>query len=210
MGFWSTLGKVASYAAPIVAAPFTGGLSTLAIGAGAGAARAALEHKGAKGILGNAALGAAEGVAADKFMPNFGGNDIPDIGNVNSVIDRLQNSGSANAQSIAAQLQAAMKDPKKWAQFAPLLPALMAAFGGGGGGGGGNNPFSDSGLTGEIKDSLAMQRKRMEQAQPVYDTLVNMSYGMSPTRYRGASAPEGYKANGPPQGPYQYEGPRFG
>lgn len=62
MGFWSKFGKIASFAAPIIAAPFTGGLSLAAIGAGAGAANAALNHQGIKGMLLNAGLGAIPGV----------------------------------------------------------------------------------------------------------------------------------------------------
>jgi hypothetical protein len=62
MGFWKKLGKIAAFAAPIVAAPFTGGLSLAAIGAGAGAASAAMDHKGLKGMLLNAGLGAIPGV----------------------------------------------------------------------------------------------------------------------------------------------------
>jgi hypothetical protein len=63
MGFWSKLGKIASFAAPIVAAPFTGGASLAAIGAGAGAANAALNKQGVKGMLMGAGLGAIPGVS---------------------------------------------------------------------------------------------------------------------------------------------------
>jgi hypothetical protein len=58
---WKKIGKVASIAAPIAAAPFTGGASLALIGAGAGAGGAALEGKGLKGILGGAALGGIPG-----------------------------------------------------------------------------------------------------------------------------------------------------
>lgn len=63
-GFWRTLGKVASFAAPIVAAPFTGGTSLALIGAGAGAANAALSGKG----LGGIALGAGMGALGTKGL----------------------------------------------------------------------------------------------------------------------------------------------
>lgn len=57
-GFWKTLGKIAAIAAPIVAAPFTGGTSLALIGAGAGAASSALNGAGLKGTLLGAGLGA--------------------------------------------------------------------------------------------------------------------------------------------------------
>jgi hypothetical protein len=56
-GFWKGLGKVASIAAPIVAAPFTGGTSLALIGAGAGAANGLLNGGGMKGALMGAGLG---------------------------------------------------------------------------------------------------------------------------------------------------------
>jgi hypothetical protein len=62
MGFWSKLGKFASIAAPIVAAPFTGGATLALIGAGAGAAGGALSGGGLKGALLGGALGAIPGV----------------------------------------------------------------------------------------------------------------------------------------------------
>ena len=77
------------------------------------------------------------------------------------------------------------------------------------GGGNSNSPFNDPAVSDEIKQGLALQRKRLEQTQPALDTLVNMAYGMSPTRYRGP-APAGYTPNEAPQGAYQYQTPRFG
>ena len=60
-GFWKTLGKIASVAAPIVAAPFTGGATLALIGAGAGAAGGALQGGGVKGALLGGATGALTG-----------------------------------------------------------------------------------------------------------------------------------------------------
>lgn len=72
-GFWKKLGKIASFAAPIVAAPFTGGTSLALIGAGAGAANAALSGGGVKGALLGAGMGAASagglGKVASKALP---------------------------------------------------------------------------------------------------------------------------------------------
>jgi hypothetical protein len=62
MSFWKKLAKIASFAAPIVAAPFTGGTSLALIGAGAGAAGGALSGGGWKGALLGGGLGAIPGV----------------------------------------------------------------------------------------------------------------------------------------------------
>jgi len=61
---WKNVGKWALRAAPIVAAPFTGGASLLAIGAGAGAASGALGGGGWKGAALGGALGAIPGGGA--------------------------------------------------------------------------------------------------------------------------------------------------
>ena len=63
MGFWKTLGKIGAMAAPIVAAPFTGGTSLAAIGALSGLAGAKLSGQGLKGSLLSAGLGAIPGLA---------------------------------------------------------------------------------------------------------------------------------------------------
>ena len=59
--WWKKALKVASIAAPIVAAPFTGGTSLALIGAGAGAASSALNGGGLKGAILGGTLGAATG-----------------------------------------------------------------------------------------------------------------------------------------------------
>lgn len=58
-GFWKTLAKIGTIAAPIVAAPFTGGTSLALIGAAAGAANAKLNGAGLKGTLFGAGIGGA-------------------------------------------------------------------------------------------------------------------------------------------------------
>jgi hypothetical protein len=58
---WGKLGKLALKAAPVVAAPFTGGTSLLALGAGTGALSGALEGGGWKGALLGGGLGAIPG-----------------------------------------------------------------------------------------------------------------------------------------------------
>src|SRR5262245_22876987 len=61
---WKKIGKVALKAAPIVAAPFTGGASLLALGAGTGALSGALDGGGWKGALIGGGLGAIPGGGA--------------------------------------------------------------------------------------------------------------------------------------------------
>lgn len=62
---WKKIAKIAAIAAPIVAAPFTGGASLLAIGALSGAANGYLNGGGVKGTLLGAGMGAAGGAAAN-------------------------------------------------------------------------------------------------------------------------------------------------
>jgi hypothetical protein len=64
VSFWKNLAKVGLIAAPYVAAPFTGGASLALIGAGAGAAGAALGGGGVKGALLGGAVGAIPGAAS--------------------------------------------------------------------------------------------------------------------------------------------------
>jgi hypothetical protein len=94
----------------------------------------------------------------------------------------------------------------------PQSLAALAALGIGGASslmGGPDNAMSDDAIKDEIAKSLAIQRGRLEQAQPAYDAMVNMAYGMSPTHYRGA-APAGFKAPQTDNPAYQYQAPRFG
>lgn len=65
MGFWKKLAKIGSFAAPIVAAPFTGGASLALIGAGAGAVPGLLDKNLKSAVLG-AGLGAIPGLGKMK------------------------------------------------------------------------------------------------------------------------------------------------
>lgn len=68
-GFMTTLGKILTTAAPIVAAPFTGGASLALIGAGSGIANSALNGGGLGADLLGGALGAIPGVGFAKNVP---------------------------------------------------------------------------------------------------------------------------------------------
>lgn len=61
-GFFKKVGKIAAVAAPIIAAPLTGGASLAAIGALSGAASGALNGGGLKGALLGAGMGAIPGI----------------------------------------------------------------------------------------------------------------------------------------------------
>ena len=94
------VGQVAAIAAPIVAAPFTGGMSLAAIGALSGAAGAKLSGAGWKGTLAGAGLGA---------IPGFGG--------AGGVARR------AAGETVAAAAKRALVNPQTIARLAaPVLP----------------------------------------------------------------------------------------
>lgn len=136
----------------------------------------------------------------------------PALGNVNATIDALSGAGAgagAGAGSTAASggiagLKAALTNPGKLAGLAAAtVPAFLGASGAGSGTG---DPKE---LNAQIQRMLAQQEQRVTQAQPIYDTLVNMAYGMSPTAYRG-QAPAGYTAPAEPSGAYKFQPPVFG
>lgn len=110
--------------------------------------------------------------------------------------------GAGSAPSILRKLQSSVTDPRNIAGLAALAPMFTSL-----GGGNSGLPGGDA-LNNEITQSLALQRQRVQQAQPVYDTLVNMAYGMTPSGYRGA-APQGYAAPATADS-YTYQPPRFG
>lgn len=94
---------------------------------------------------------------------------------------------------IISQLVNQFATPKGVMGLASLLPMLTSR-------GGGNNPFSGAmgqQMMDEILRSLALQRQRVEQAQPVYDNLVRMATASAPNANYGGPA-------------YQYQPPRLG
>lgn len=104
-GFLRTLGKIASVAAPIIAAPFTGGATLALIGAGAGAAGGALSGGGVKGALMGAGLGA-----------------IPGLGTSSGA------AGSAASMGAGAALKNAIVNPRSIAALAgAALPGKAGA-----------------------------------------------------------------------------------
>lgn len=165
---------------------------------------------------------AAGGYALGSVLPAAGGaasagisdgvttfpSAVPAMGGTAGALSGVGPPAAATAGatgSLASRLKGAVPNtPSEAEKFLALIPLLASM----GSGSGGNNPFNDPGITDEIKQSMALQRQRLQQTQPVFDTLVNMSYGTSPTRYRGAP-PAGYTPNAAPSGPYQYQGPRF-
>lgn len=118
MGFWSKFGKIASIAAPIVAAPFTGGASLALIGAGAGVGGAMLDPKtrNLKGAITGGALGAIPGLSG---AGKAAGAVAP------SLTQGLKQAGTSAAKGLAKQ-------------YGGQAAASLLSGGGGGGGQGGN------------------------------------------------------------------------
>lgn len=119
-------------AAPFVAAPFTGGASLAAIGAGAGAGLAAANHKGLGGIITGGALGAIPGVgkvaSASKGITSMAGG-IPSLGVSNGLpsglLAQAGNSAPGGFMGILAKLKSAGIDPTA------LGLGTLSAFAGG-------------------------------------------------------------------------------
>lgn len=77
-GFWKKAAEIAATAAPIVAAPFTGGSTLALIGAGSGAAKGLLNGQGLKGALIDAGLGLASS-AGGKMLDNVVSKGLSNI-----------------------------------------------------------------------------------------------------------------------------------
>lgn len=116
------------------------------------------------------------------------GSDAPNVGN----------GGNLN---LPDGLLAWLRDPRNLATLAALIPSLAQQFTGGSG-----RSSEELALLDEARQGMALQRQRLAQTQPVFDTLVRMAYGNAPTRHRG-EPPAGYQA---PTGGYTYTPPRFG
>jgi hypothetical protein len=147
--------------------------------------------EGGAGIVGNIAPWTAAGGSALPAGVGAAGAGAGAAAAGGSILSKLKDIVPDSVDDVA-----------KWAALAPAFTNALGV-------GGNDNAFGNSDIENEVKQMLSLQRSRVEQAQPVYDSLVNMAYGMTPTRYRG-NAPAGYTANQEPQGAYRYEGPRFG
>ena len=127
MGFWRKLGKIASFAAPIVAAPFTGGASLALIGAGSGAANAALSGKGVKGILGGAALGGGATFGAEKLGGVLGKLGKPSL-NSGTQAGAQNVAGDVVKKTLGSKLMDSLTSPE--IIKAGIGAGLQGAFGG--------------------------------------------------------------------------------
>lgn len=199
VGSFLTAGAINAFTGPAAAAggaqaPLQGiPAGTLPGGAAAPAVTPGMAASGAAPIPGIAAGTLPGGAAAPVVSPGMSSYGTP-----------VTSLASAPSYSVVDKLKKMITTPDGVKSLVSLIPALSSLRSSGGG-----NSFKDTGLEDEIRESLALQRKRLEQTQPVYDTLVNMAYGGTPTRYRG-NAPAGYTPSPGPQGAYQYESPRFG
>lgn len=98
-GFWKKFAKIALAAAPIVAAPFTGGASLALIGAGAGAASSALSGGGLKGAL----LGGAMGGATAGMTGGMAKN-IPGLNTLGKFGTTVSGTGSPLAAGLSSTI----------------------------------------------------------------------------------------------------------
>lgn len=117
-----------------------------------------------------------------------------------NISNTIATSAGAPSTAVAGPLSAAdslrrmVTTPQGILGLTSLLPLLSGL------GGGGNGPFSgadQAALMEEIRKALALQRQRVEQAQPVYDSLVNRALAYAPNPSYGGAA-------------YSYRGPQFG
>lgn len=172
------------------------------------------------GLLAGPAAGAGS-AAADGALVNTAGVGSPAFTAATTSVPQVASQGisagvASGAGAGAAATGAAaggksltdvlknLTDPQNALKVAGLIPAFSNLAGGGG-----NSPFNeDSALMKGALEDMAAARKRYQQAQPLYDTAINMAYGRMPTQYRGA-APEGYGGDVAPAGAYQYQTPRF-
>jgi hypothetical protein len=172
---------------------------------------------GAGMAAGGYALGSVLPATAGAAAPEFAVASAP-LGNAGIVANApsMAAGGAGTTAATAATAAAASQAPRFVDRIKDLItdPSQIAGLAGlavstASGGRSGGDSLAASGVNDEITRSMALARQRMEQTQPVYDTLVNMAYGSTPVRSRGA-APAGYQPNQAPSGAYQYQSPRFG
>jgi hypothetical protein len=180
-GIMGTLEGAAALAGPTVIGPMLAGSPTI-FSAGAAAHGAGSTAATTAGTTSGTAAGATAGTTAGT-------------------------TAGAAAPSFASRLKSLVTDPSKLVGLAAIIPSLARSFGGGGNSSGVGGDLS--GIGDEITKNLAMQRQRMEQAQPAFDALVRQAYGQTPMTYRG-QAPAGVTPNQAPSGGYAYQAPRFG
>jgi hypothetical protein len=158
------------------------------------------------GASGSVAAGGAE-AAAD--MPSFLagapalGADVPGIVAGAGLPAATSTVAGAGAAGLLGKLGVPAGLEKVIGAGAGIIPLLMQ-----GRHDQNTSGFDQAGITDQIGKTLATQNARMTQAQPAFDTLVRMAYGMSPTRYRTA-ATGGAPSQGE-QNAFRYMAPRFG
>lgn len=154
--------------------------------------------------IGPAIAGATGGAAGSTVAPGVVNLATPASTAAAAPYAAAAGGSSAAATSAGATggwqaLKHSFDSPADLAKLIPLLPAIRAAAGGGSPTGG-----DSSGLIDDVRQSLAQQRDRMTQAQPVYDALIRQAMGTTPTRYRAGAQPTNGGAG------YAYTPPTFG
>jgi hypothetical protein len=179
-------------------------LAALPLAAGGAAALGGGSTPAAAGSSSQAPLASSTIPNAHLAVPTTAGMVSQGVSQTVPSVPRFGNGGGTppGGGSFLDRITDFATDPSKLAGLAALIPGLATAFGGGGG-----NSASEDALLDEAREGMALQRGRIQQTQPVFDTLVRMSYGNSPTRHRSETPPAGYQ--GPPSG-YRFTPPRFG
>lgn len=202
----ASMGVGGLIAAPFVAGAVGGGAAGGGAGAAGGGAGTSASTAGGLGLASGGALPLGTGLTAAQMTTPAFGSLLGATGAAGAGVP-VAAATTAATPSVLQRLKGLVPDSiGDVAKLATGAAALIPQFTGAGN----SNAFGNAEIEDEVKRALALQRGRVEQAQPVYDALVNMAYGMTPTRYRGAQ-PAGYPetAQHAPAGPYAYQGPRF-
>lgn len=115
---------------------------------------------------------------------------------------------ATNGKSVLDALKSAVSTPKGLAGVAGAGMELARLFRGPGDGAG--NPFGASSLEDQAAEALKLQTDRLRATQPVFDSVINQAYGMTPMSYRSQTPPAAFTPNRAREGAYVYESPRFG
>lgn len=185
---WKMAANLALTAAPIVAAPFTGGASMAALlGAGTGAAKSALNGGGWKGALKGGVMGAATGYGASKLggilNGKLGGTGVgtpPIVGNSpgggNAIADLMKKANVPMGKLIPNVNATSQSGGGGGSWWQKALGAGKKLIGGGsgddGGDGGGSQGWADaSSMLGAYGQSELMNRAMRGSMMQGYDEL---------------------------------------
>lgn len=205
--WWKRALKVAATAAPIIAAPFTGGTSLALIGAGAGALAGGLDG-GMKGALTGGALGAATaglgggagGAAAKRAVGESAKSAIQRAVLNPQALARLTGAGIGGSTGQAIQTAGMfLPGPKAYAGGTPTAPSTAAM---------GGLQRGTSGLFGPTQSAVPTMPWETAGALPeaplaatANQTFLPSAAPVTPALSRAATASYGQGRMAPPSGP---------